>query len=258
MLVSPASPPQALSTHRISSHDGNTAPALVPVVSPHHPPSSTQTWGSSGSNIAKAAWANIMWFRVSSWPVFELVPLPVRTFPAPSPLPTTHRPPDGNQSSASNIHLCSPSLFPPPLSQGQTGSYTSVFPRPPGHTSGPARSPAYWSNPCTAVSDSGQDRFPPPFVLHLALCSANAQWMFVEVSPDPASVLVSYLKVFAVSDRLQSHFFSWGNFSRPAYLMVSFPFHLPEPIAPSSLTSRMTLPRQTRTYSLPLFVDHNF
>lgn len=32
--------------------------------------------------------------------------------------------------------------------------------------------------------------------------------------------------------------------------MVSFPFHLPQLIAPSSLTSRMTLPRQTRMYSL--------
>lgn len=39
--------------------------------------------------------------------------------------------------------------------------------------------------------------------------------------------------------------------------MVSFPFHFPQLTAPSSLTSHLTHPRQTRTFSLLLFVDHN-
>lgn len=38
--------------------------------------------------------------------------------------------------------------------------------------------------------------------------------------------------------------------------MVSFPFHFPQLFAPSSLTSRTTHPRQTRTFSLLLAVDH--
>lgn len=111
-------PSQALITHRISSHCRNVAPAFDPSVS-------TQTWGPSGSEFV----SDITWWCIPSWRLFKLSPPSVRTFPAPSSPPTTHRLPDWDESYASNTHLCSPhrlkvKLSPIPLCfQSALGTY---------------------------------------------------------------------------------------------------------------------------------------